>query len=106
MIFAGTQGSPRISQPRILHCVDSYDVRELAKPAAEDRLPVVVAFDPLKTLLQGGGDRTEFRMINSHNLKSLESQLRVSNPRTMAGLHLNMSFESSKLEGLGPFFPA
>ena len=43
--------------------------------------------------------------VSSHNLDSHNFRLRVSNPRPIACLHLNMPFESSNLQGAGPIFP-
>ena len=42
--------------------------------------------------------------VGSHNFNSQDFELRVSNPRTTAYLHLSMPFESSSLQGAGPMF--
>ena len=43
--------------------------------------------------------------VSSHNSNSHSFKLRVSNPRPIAFVHLNMPFESSNLAGSGPNFP-
>ena len=42
--------------------------------------------------------------VNSHNLNSQNLELRVSNPRTIAYLHLELPSESSNPPRAGPLF--
>ena len=45
------------------------------------------------------------RTVSSHDFDSQNSQLRVSDPRTIARFHFGAPFESSDLPAAGPTFP-
>ena len=51
-----------------------------------------------------GGSHVGRFTVGSHDFDSQDFKLRVSNPRTVAYLHLNMPFDGSNLSGAGPMF--